>query len=271
MTRFQPLAGQTVAISISEAPDMGVIGMGREHLDDAMTETARHMLALGARLAYGGDLRKDGFSRLLFELVSRHRRDAKKMDRDVGVINYLAWPVHSSMSWEAISELSDTLKGTAELACLQLDGSVMSLVERRDLIPPVVTHEDWFSGLTSMRRQMVASSTARIVLGGRTEAYKGRYPGIAEEALCSLEAKQPLFILGGFGGCARDITIALGSKRPVTTAGWEGLDLFLRYGNDDLRNGLSDAENRELYVTPYIDQAITLVIRGMLRLWDPEG
>jgi len=30
-------------------------------------------------------------------------------------------------------------------------------------------------------------------------------PGIAEETYLSLEAQQPVFVLGGFGGCARDI------------------------------------------------------------------
>ena len=74
---YQEILGQkTIAISISESPDMSVLGLGDEHLRDAMAEIARHLLALGARLIYGGDLRQHGFSDLLFELVARHRRDA---------------------------------------------------------------------------------------------------------------------------------------------------------------------------------------------------
>jgi hypothetical protein len=33
-----------VAISISESPDMGILGLATEHLDDAMAEIARHIL-----------------------------------------------------------------------------------------------------------------------------------------------------------------------------------------------------------------------------------
>lgn len=36
--------------------------MGLPHLQDAMLELARYLLAQGARLAYGGDLHLDGFT-----------------------------------------------------------------------------------------------------------------------------------------------------------------------------------------------------------------
>ena len=90
------LSQVAVAISISESPDMAVLGLSDEHLRDAMAEIARHLLALGVRLAYGGDLRASGFTELLFELVARHRRDADEGDERTGVTNYLAWPVHIS-------------------------------------------------------------------------------------------------------------------------------------------------------------------------------
>lgn len=62
------LSGRCIAFSISRSPDMEVLGMGREHLDDAMTEIARHLIACGATLAYGGDLREKGFTKRLFEV-----------------------------------------------------------------------------------------------------------------------------------------------------------------------------------------------------------
>ena len=61
---------------------------------------------------------------------------------------------------------------------------------------------EWARGLTAMRRTMLLQSDARIVLGGRVEGYKGRLPAVAEETLLSLRAGQPVFVLGGFGGCA---------------------------------------------------------------------
>ena len=51
-----------------------------------------------------------------------------------------------------------------------------------------------------MRTVMRGDIQARVVLGGRVEGYKGAMPGIAEETCLSLEAGQPIFVLGGFGG-----------------------------------------------------------------------
>lgn len=35
-----------------------------------------------------------------------------------------------------------------------------------------------------------------LFFGGQVDKYKGAMPGIAEEAILSLRAKQPLFIMG---------------------------------------------------------------------------
>jgi hypothetical protein len=63
--------------------------MGLAHLEDAMVECARHLLAQGASLAYGGDLRPGGFTTTLFELVRSHNRVGSK-ER---IRNFLAWPI----------------------------------------------------------------------------------------------------------------------------------------------------------------------------------
>lgn len=62
---------------------------------------------------------------------------------------------------------------------------------------------------------MTQAVDERVVLGGRVAGYQGRMPGIAEESLCSLRAEQPLYGLGGFGGCVGDIAESL--KRPRLT------------------------------------------------------
>ena len=79
-----------------------------------------------------------------------------------------------------------------------------------DAADVVITSGEWSAGLTSMRRIMHAKADARVVLGGRVDGYKGTMPGIAEECLMSLKSGQPAFLLGGFGGCARDISETLG-------------------------------------------------------------
>ena len=59
----------TIAISISESPDLTRLGMSDRHLTGAMETMATYLLSFGYRLAYGGDLRQGGFTEQLFELV----------------------------------------------------------------------------------------------------------------------------------------------------------------------------------------------------------
>jgi hypothetical protein len=247
---------------------MSALGLSEEHLRDAMAEIARHLLALGARLVYGGDLRQHGFSELLFELVARHRRDADEGDDRTGVTNYLAWPVHILKPAAEIETVAADLEGSAQLVCLRLDGVRMPMPERRGMAPRQPTEAEWSGGLTAMRRTMLAETNARIVLGGRLDNFKGAMPGIAEEALLSLQGGQPLYMMGGFGGCARDIAETMGLVQPwaVLRAAWPGRAAFRSFAVDDLNNGLTAEENETLAQTPHVDQAITLILRGMARV-----
>ena len=266
MAYIPTIADRTVAISVSESPDMSVLGLSDAHLRDAMDRLALHLLASGASLAYGGDLRKDGFTDLLFELVSRYQSEESEVQ--IGVTNYLAWPVHVSKEADELEEISHSLAGTGELVCLTQDGRRLepSVWNQRELHKP--TDEEWATGLTAMRRVMHRATQARVVLGGRVTGYKGDMPGIAEEALLSLKESQPLFLLGGFGGCARDIaeTLGLVECRAGAYPDWLGRQKFEGFSPSDLSNGLSEEENATLARTPHIDQAIVMVLRGLYRL-----
>lgn len=119
-----------------------------------------------------------------------------------------------------------------------------------------------------MRDVVTGVSDARIILGGRVEGFKGRMPGIAEEALVALSVRQPLFLLGGFGECARDIACDLSliadTLRP--RAPWASRSAFAGFNASSLNNGLDAEENAVLATTVHIDQAVTLVLRGLLRV-----
>jgi hypothetical protein len=268
MNYQEVLHRHAIAISTSESPDMPALGLSEEHLRDAMAEIARHMLALGARLVYGGDLRQYGFSELLFELVARHRRDTRGGDDQIGVTNYLAWPVHIGKPFCDLQAFAADLEGAAELVCLTLDGVRMPMDERRKLAQWTPTDVEWSHGLTAMRRTMLLETHARVVLGGRVDQYKGAMPGIAEEALLSMRGGQPLFLLGGFGGCARDIAESMGLIAPwaAPRPAWPGRTAFEGFHDVDLRNGLTPEENIILACTPHVDQAILLIIRGLLNM-----
>lgn len=267
MTAINTQKPKIIAISTSESPDMAVFGLSEGHLQEAVAEFAIYLLSSGANLAYGGDLRPHGFTELLFELVMRYRRQE---DTNARVINYLAWPVHVSMTTKDLDALTAELEGFARLALIGQDGRRMSMGDRQALPSHEPDDHEWGTGLTAMRRTIREETDARIVLGGRREGYKGDMPGIAEEALLSLRSSQPTFLIGGFGGCTRDIAETVGlvntwaGSRPV----WPGRQQFERYTQDDLHNGLSLEENQVLAHTPHIDQAVVLVRRGLHRLYN---
>ena len=265
MAYMPTIAGNKVAISISESPDMSVFGLSGAHLRDAMDRLALHLLASGARLAYGGHLRANGFTEWLFELVSRYRRETS--ETQIGVTNYLAWPNHINMSADELEKISNSLNDTGDLVCLTQNGRFLEPRKwhKRALHQP--SEKEWATGLTAMRRVMREATQARVVLGGRVADYKGTMPGIAEEALLSLQKRQPLFLLGGFGGCTRDIaeTLGLVERWSGSRSAWPGRQKFAAFSSD-LSNGLSEDENATLARTPHIDQATILVMRGLHRL-----
>lgn len=267
MSYSEPLSQMAVAISISESDNLAVLGLAEEHLRDAMTEISRHMLAMGARLVYGGDLRDNGYTKLLFELVARHRRDADVGDVRPAIANYLPWPVHSMKSKEYLSDLREDLVGIGELYCLDKEGRTIADDAQGGSSPAAFSDEDWASSLTAMRRVQTEAIDARIVLGGRVTKFKGRMPGIAEETEFALKANQPLYLLGGFGGCARDIASDMGLMPEVEeSANWPGRKEFSSWKASEMANGLELDETRTLARTVHVDQAVALILRGMLRL-----
>lgn len=268
MAYSETLAHSTVAISVSDSPDLAPLGMNASHLRDATAELARHLLALGARIAYGGDLRQHGFTEILFELVSRHRRDADEGDERTAVLSYLAWPVHISRPFLDLKHYREDLTGLASLLLLDQQGMPLPDHVRRGLFEHQPAEEEWSIGLTNMRRAMSAQTTARIVAGGAVAGYKGVMPGIAEEALLALEQRKPLYLLGGFGGCAADIAATMGVFEPrgIPDRSWVGRERFIGRPIAQFNNGLEPDEIRTLARTPHIDEAITLVLRGLNRL-----
>jgi len=294
------LEGLQVGLSISDSPDLAQLGMGPPHLQDAMLELARYLLARGARLAYGGDLRPAGFTGQLLELVwaydSRKREDdlilSPERKPDLAgrhLANYVAWPIHLNYSQAILAQ--HHLKGVFKFIDPPED---LKLSEARQAVktpPDTPEHRYWwFRSLTAMRGQMAADIDARVVLGGQVRGYAGGIPGLLEEVLLALRRSQPVFLLGGMGGCTRAIIDAIEGRRPgELTAEYQavikGYAEFLDYvkqrpdavgvdypamvdelqqaGVAGLNNGLSEAENRVLFETPHIPVMVSLVLKGL--------
>ena len=60
-----------------------------------------------------------------------------------------------------------------------------------------------------MRQRMAEDCHARVILGGKKSGYSGRLPGQAEEAWAHLKTGKPVYVAGGFGGCAAMVARAL--------------------------------------------------------------
>lgn len=266
MSYKEALDGSKIAISISESEHMNALGLSEAHLIEAMCEVARHMLALGATLLYGGDLRARGFTRLLYELVSRYRKDSVDSKNVVSVINYLPWPTIISTTPDELLSLKQELSDTVELCLLDVSGEPAELTFTKQ--EQSSASLQWARSLTQMRTRTTNESVARIAIGGKTQGFMGDMPGIAEEVLISLEAQKPVYLLGGFGGCARDILDVIGFQNPyrASAPSWLGSDRFAAFSVYDFNNGLSDSENLALATTPYVDQAVVLIMRGLLNV-----
>jgi hypothetical protein len=70
--------------------------------------------------------------------------------------------------------------------------------------------------LDQFRRRLAVTdaSVARFVVGGTTDRYSGRFPGIPEEVMLSLAQAKPIYLAGAFGGATTDIGSLLGLAHP---------------------------------------------------------
>ncbi len=287
MTHEPTKAAPAVALSLLSCPDMVALGLSKGHLEDARVDIALWLLADGMSLAYGGDdLRRNRFTEMLYEMLIRYQ-DHPQHNHPVAVTNYLAWPAHSGMGDAELAEFCAGHRDVAGLVFLGPNGERVEAAHqplRARQAPPSgdwearltamrekhsagrkLSRKEWEAGMTAMRRMMRDETQAHVVLGGRPDKYQRRLPRIAEESLLTLEAGQPLFLLGGFGGCARSIAEVLGLVEPWAGSypEWPGRAAFDKYAAADLRNGLSREENAILADTPFTDQAIALICRGL--------
>ena len=272
------------------------LGFGGVHLEDAIVEFARFLLANGATLAYGGDLRVRGFTKMLFLVAEAHNRASGSRRRE-RIADFLAWPLHLK------KKLPDSerakWKQSARFYDVPLPRDLK--VARKTYLGPDSPENRyvWARSLTAMREEMNRHIDARVLLGGKIVGFHGKYPGIAEEALLAFRNGIPLYPAGGFGGCSKAVIDALLGRRPeaftdtfqfknreyaamvrvytnraTATAGtglepidYDGLARFFgKKGVAGLNNGLSVAENKRLFETIHVPEMIALVLKGLRSL-----
>lgn len=301
-----------VALSISEAEDLPRFGLRRAHLDDVLLEISRYLLVAGVRLAYGGHLGSVGYTvrlaDLLYDPIIEQLRGeaAPGAARPAELVSYLAWPTASTPA--DIARLNSQSGLVDVRRCARPDGldetvdPAFVAAPSSDIpIDSAIHRFAWSRGLTIMRQRQTAEVAARVVVGGRLgpagDGYRGRMPGVLEEALLAMRAERPLYLVGAFGGCARLVFDALeGRSRPELH--WEhqkaaahSEDLRSLYqqrrepwdeyddiaselktrGLAGLKNGLTNEENRELATTRSGERIVELIFRGIQQCYQPAA
>jgi hypothetical protein len=257
------LSGQKIAISISDSPDLAHLGMSPRALEHAVIELARFLLRAGATICYGGHL-GEGFTINLFELVRRYRREDPYAPP---VTNYVAWSVHRAYDDDFIAQRKKEYADAATIALLDQSGKRVELHERS---LAEVTTENAAASLTGMRRQMAEDCDARVLMGGKVANFSGSMPGIAEEAGLMLKYGKRLVLVGGYGGCTRDIATHLGiaEKASVRTPADVGnfaekYERGLAFVKEFARPELLPNENRELADNRNLPQIVKLVLHAL--------
>lgn len=288
-------AQQRIGISISEVQGDGFSSnhLHPDHLIRLAQDLARHLLARSATLIYGGDLRPDGFTEFILDeaaiLKERIRGDLQIIE------NHLAWPLYVStpeiVSWRA--RYCQVMKTVEH----DIPADVAAGVSKKVPLPPNTPESSyvWSRCLTEMREKSIASSTIRICAGGKLSGYKGKMPGVLEEIILSLNSQKPTFLLGAFGGVvgnvcsvllSKDVPEALTEKWQIThNTGYSDIQAIAKtYGNrcdynaviDTLqrqnisdmasRCGLSEDEYKNVMCSPFIDECLHLILKGLKKL-----
>jgi hypothetical protein len=270
------LAGVRLGLSVSESPDLARLGLLEGHFRLALGEIARTVLVLGGGLAYGGHLDAAGYTAFLLSELKRYGR----RDRPLAVL--LAWPEHRRVSLGHLRWWERELGLFGSVTYLDVAGAPTDPALDRTEDPVPVTDPAMVShALTAMRVASRQSTQGRILLGGRRSGFQGSMPGLVEEALIAIEAGQPLYLAGGFGGVTLELVRCTRPDAAAWAPAYAGApaadplcanalarveSLVGERGWAVLGNGLDDEENSRLAATHRPSEIATLVSVGLGRL-----
>lgn len=269
------LANVRLGISVSDSPDLARLGLLETHFRLALGEIARCVLVSGGQLAYGGHLLPDGYTTFLMQELHRFSR----RDRPLHIC--LAWQEHRRLSVTALKEQQKALGLHGQFVFLNPEGEIIDPYLNRSEDPASEPDADLSrKSLTAMRRYMAKHTNGRIFIGGKRKGFQGNLPGLVEESLLALDADQPIYLAGGFGGVTADIIHELGIddgswliQRPDAAPPEERLlkglavlaDIRKRKNWLGLQNGLTEEENRKLAASHRPSEIAALISLGLGR------
>nr|WP_315212942.1 hypothetical protein [uncultured Flavobacterium sp.] len=284
------LCDKNIAISVSDSEDIEELGFSKIHQQDMVLEITRYLIINGATLIYGGDLRAQGYTFMFSEIVEQYiyKKENKNYYK-----NFFSFPIYVDMTQKHRLEFKKN-----GIQVVQVEPPESLNVDINQFYVPN-NNENlfiWTESLTKMRREMNVDSHARIFMGGTKTNFKGKYPGLLEEALISLERNTPTYFIGAFGGITKSIISALlNEKSEELTEEWQrksnikysefidfynaksGVDkidyknqlVFLNEFTIDklcLNNGLDINENKRLFETIHLPEIIYLILKGLKKI-----
>jgi hypothetical protein len=305
------LVGKNIGLSIGDPDEteLRILGLSKQHIDDASRIIARMVLTAGGAVVYGGTLHDKSLTQCIFDMIGAYQRVGAALQP---LRNVTPWPWWYDVDAEwrvARHGYLEVIKCPAPPDRETGDaGNVVAGVSK--LMESIGGRCDLVRSLSGMRRELAARTDARILLGGKRHSFLGLYPGILEEALLAIERKQPLYVMGGFGGAAFNVAQALMGEAPKefdmafqrqhgkAIKYGEVMDAYAQLGTGrpelglpdadygaatqalaahgaapgggastlSRANGLSDEENRMLFATASLDEAMYLIMKGLERV-----
>jgi hypothetical protein len=222
---------------------------------------ARVVIRAGHSLVYGGHLDPDGYTAFLESEMDRYGRTDRPLQLVVG------WSEHRRLSLTELRRHQDDLQLKAQITYLDAEGSPIEFNANRGEDPAPV--EEAPTTLTALRQYLVKETDARVLIGGKERGYKGELPGIIQEALLAIEADQPLYLAGGFGGATATIAALLAHLEHRWPPADHDTDLGPLHeavkssGWALTGNGLTKDENRRLATTHRPSEVASLVAIGL--------
>ena len=254
----------SVGISVSQSAEAERLGYDERQINRIVIRMAQFFLDRDMRVIFGHDWREDGVMRAVADFAGVVAGRAEALaDIEVGTYGSQG-PTDGPLARmvNVVAATRDELSGAA-LEAERDCGGVLSVVAAGEMAAeawerwgPELEAHGWVATrgregeLTRLRHclTMMLAPGCRVCLGGRTEAYQGREPGVMEEARLALTYRKPLYLMGGFGGATRLFgAVPEHGGAPY----WKS------------RNGLSGAEKRELFETTDVEWALGLISRGI--------
>lgn len=286
--RIHLLKDQGIGISISDSIEIEELGFSIDHQKKLITEITRFIIIHGGKLIYGGDLRRNGYTRIFSNIVHQHR-PSKEVDQ-VFFKNYFSFPIYLKIN--RTCKLEFKINGVEPV---EIEPPEYLDVDKSKFYEPKGKENllIWAESLTKMRQEMQKDTKARIFAGGKLINFKGKYPGLLEESILALKDDIPVYFIGIFGGITYRIIEALKGKKPQElTIEWhtsqnENYKEFVEYYNSknnenrvdyslnaeflnkytldrlSKNNGLTIDENERLFDTIHSAEIIFLIMKGL--------